>query len=492
MKQNIFRMLALILVLVFASPLLMAQTVPVSETALRLQTRSRTPYVYQAPEDIKKDPFPFKGWEGYDFQILHQSVYWEPTATAVCVVDFEQSSKVDSLRALQTELLPRVAEFLNAAGQKGIATCYVESDLPIKESKKNSSSVGGRTNRVPLSQDEALAWLKEHKITQVILVDLSLQKAIGPGHRFGTTFLKEAGIDSLFVRDLTAVDDMVSGEQLIYSSLDDRIAYLERHCCPTIVSSSLTNKPAFRFCGDQRRHVTFIVSDAHYHAEKILPLFAHYLTEQNGLYCTVITGEGSSAFYNDVEIDTADAAVVYFRRLPIPAEMKVRLEHHLDQGKGLLGLRTSSHAFAPKGNIPAGFVTWPEFDKDVQGGNYDDHGPNELGTDVANLLEQADHPILKGVSPEQWHSVGSLYYTKPLTSDAIVLQTGSNPVFSRSGGVITLSEEIRTEPLTWIRPYGPNKARIAYSAMGHPDDFNVSAARTVFVNLVLWCIEKGE
>jgi type 1 glutamine amidotransferase len=110
----------------------------------------------------------------------------------------------------------------------------------------------------------------------------------------------------------------------------------------------------------------------------------------------------------------------------------------------------------------------------VQGGNYQGHAANELGTDVSNVPEQAGHPILRGVKPAKWHSTGSLYYTSPVAPDATVLMTGS----------IT----DRTEPLTWVREY--KGGRVVYSGLGHPDDFEEPPFQQLLVNMIFWGMDR--
>ena len=139
-----------------------------------------------------------------------------------------------------------------------------------------------------------------------------------------------------------------------------------------------------------------------------------------------------------------------------------------------MGIRTASHAFYVRGKVKEGEAEWPEFDANVLGGNYSGHGPNAPGTDVAIVAEQADHPILAGVTPAKWRSTGSLYYTPPVADDATVLMTGSL--------------EDRVEPLTWARTY--QGGRVVYTALGYPDDFQDCQVRRLFVNTIFWAMNR--
>jgi type 1 glutamine amidotransferase len=147
----------------------------------------------------------------------------------------------------------------------------------------------------------------------------------------------------------------------------------------------------------------------------------------------------------------------------------------LNRGGPLVALRTASHAFAVRGDVPEGHDQWVNFDPVVLGGNYHNHGPNAAGSDIANVESAADHPVLQGVQPARWHSVGSLYYTSPIAADATLLMNGS------------LDDQ--TEPVTWIRKYGD--ASVFYTALGHPDDFQQAQFRRLLTNAIFWALGRA-
>ena len=49
------------------------------------------------------------------------------------------------------------------------------------------------------------------------------------------------------------------------------------------------------------------------------------------------------------------------------------IKKYLALGKAVMGIRTSSHAFEPKGKLSSRMTTWPTFDIDVFGGDYHGH-----------------------------------------------------------------------------------------------------------------------
>jgi type 1 glutamine amidotransferase len=185
-------------------------------------------------------------------------------------------------------------------------------------------------------------------------------------------------------------------------------------------------------------------------------------------------GQGTSDIPHTTELQDADCLVLFIRRLALPKQQLDRVRKYLAGGGALVGLRTASHAFDAKGKAEAGQAEWPEFDPEILGGGYHGHGPNDRGTDVANVPEQADHPLLAGVKPARWHSVGSLYFTTPVKDDATVVMTGSL--------------DDRVEPLTWFRTN--RGGRTVYSGLGHPDDFQQPPFHQLLINAIFWSMQR--
>ncbi|MDR2114749.1 MAG: ThuA domain-containing protein [Planctomycetaceae bacterium] len=221
--------------------------------------------------------------------------------------------------------------------------------------------------------------------------------------------------------------------------------------------------------------VAVMVSDDHYDADKLLPPLMQRLGKENGWDVVILHGQGTANFPNIEVLDKADVLVVYVRRLALPKEQLAKVKKFVNSGRGVVGLRTACHAFKSNAKVlPKDCENWAEFDHDVLGGNYHDHGKNEIGSDIENVTAQSDSPILKDVVPARWHSVGSLYFTDPVKDDATIYQTAS-------------SSQQKNVPLTWTRMYG--KTRIAFTALGHQKDFEVEAFQNLVRNLVHWAAQ---
>lgn len=452
--------------------------------------------------------------EGIDRVDFHyETVPWDASKTAVIVCDMWDDHYCPSAAARVREMAPRMNEVLKAARNKGALIIHAPSGTmdfyegtPARELAKEAKkppvpeelaenpppkkwasldpetepplpiddSDGGCPEDVPQKKvytrqietieilpgdavsdnDEIYYLLARRGIDNVVILGVHTNMCV-LGRPFGIRQMVRYGKNVVLMRDMTdsmynpAMPPQVShfrGTELV-------VNHIERNWCPTVTSSDLIGGPAFRFEADNRPHISMLVSDDHYLADETLPRYAEHLRDDYGCYCTVLHGEGTANIHGIEELETTDCLIVYIRRLALPKNQLDALKRYVADGGDLIGLRTASHAFDTKGNIPEGAANWVEFDHDILGGNYHNHGSNALGTDVEHVESQENHPVLRGVQPSKWHSTGSLYWTSPIADDALLLQTGS-------------SEQGQDEPLTWVRQR--NGQRIAYSGLGHP------------------------
>ncbi len=505
------------ILLAVISVALTAAADPDAKQTLTFQTRNRM----ESPEGSGQ------------YQVVLKTVEWDPKKTAVIICDMWTRHWCDGACDRGAQMAPRMNRFVAEARNRGALIVHAPSggmkhyaDHPARkraqnapqaanvpegmagwnrqlEAEKNATwpidqSDGGcddqprcpgrpmdvhQTAAIEIHDEDAVSdsgvecWnlFEQRGIDNVILVGVHTNMCV-IGRPFGLRNMVRTGKNVLLVRDLT--DTMynsrrapkvshVRGTELI-------VEYIEKFVCPTITSRALLGGPAARFQEDQRPHVVFVVSDDHYHADKTLPAFAQMLRERYGCYCTVAHGQGTANIPGLEDLQEADVMVLFIRRLALPEAQLEMIRKYLDSGKPLVALRTASHAFSVHGEAPDGHAQWPEFDADVLGGNYHGHGSNSAGTDVAVASKAADHPILSGVEPSDWHSSGSLYFAAPVDKQATVLMTGS--------------AQGKEEPLSWVRSY--RDGRIFYTSLGHPDDFKQPPFRTLLVGAIHWAMDR--
>ena len=233
----------------------------------------------------------------------------------------------------------------------------------------------------------------------------------------------------------------------------------------------------------ERLHVVFMIGEDEYHTWETLPEFAKNELDPNKYYVTIINGDANDKnnFPGLVQaLGTADLLFLSTRRRTPPPDQLNAVRAYLAAGKPLVGIRTACHAFALRPNdppLPTNRAAWQEFDPEVLGGHYTNHHPAGPKTMVTLARGAATHPILKGVAVNALPGNGSLYMVSPLARTTTPLLIGTIPGES-------------PEPVAWTHEYGPKHARIFYTSLGHPDDFQNAEFRRLLVNAVGWALGK--
>lgn len=207
-------------------------------------------------------------------------------------------------------------------------------------------------------------------------------------------------------------------------------------------------------------HVVLVSGSHEYRSELSLISLQEQLEKTGRVKCSRAFGEDKGKALPGLEaLATADVLVVFARRISVPPEGLEMLKAFCASGKGVVGIRTASHAFQ----------TWLEFDKEVLGGDYKGHF-GDLAVEVANVK---DHPVLAGVEP--FASPDNKLYKNPSpAADVLVLQRGTAPGAD--------------EPVTWVREH--KGGRVFYTSLGTPADFKNDAFRRMLVNAILWTARR--
>jgi type 1 glutamine amidotransferase len=209
--------------------------------------------------------------------------------------------------------------------------------------------------------------------------------------------------------------------------------------------------------------IVLISGEYEYFSTNSLPAFKQFLESNYDLNCIYLERKGEEIPGLDV-LKKADLSILYIRRMTLPEDQLAQIKSYVNSGKPLIGLRTASHSFE----------NWKEFDNVVLGGNYHNHYGNALVATARINPDAASHPVLKNVAKE-FQTAGSLYKTSPLAKGTTLLLTGS----------ITNQPP---EPMAWTHTY--NGARVFYTSLGHPKDFDHPAFRTLLVNAIHWTLDQ--
>lgn len=212
--------------------------------------------------------------------------------------------------------------------------------------------------------------------------------------------------------------------------------------------------------------VVLISGESEYQSAETLPAFRKHLEAGQRFRCVYLarTGEKEQNIPGLETLDSADLAIIFIRRLTLPEEQLAHFRKFVAMGKPVIGLRTASHAFE----------NWKEWDREVLGGNYQNHYGKDLLPAISVVPEAAGHPILKGVRVP-FTSAGSLYRNSPLPAGSVPLLTGTVPGKP-------------PEPVAWIHSY--NGTRVFYTSLGHRQDFESNDFKRLLVNAIDWCLSQ--
>lgn len=233
---------------------------------------------------------------------------------------------------------------------------------------------------------------------------------------------------------------------------------------------------AFAIGADPARkpHVFFMIGETEYGTSQTLPAFARAELEPRGIRCTfsILPETGTEEFPNFDAFKDADLLFVSVRRHAPPQEQMDAIRAHVAAGKPVAGMRTASHAFGKRKGEAEG--AWETFDMDVLGGHYDNHYGRDAKTFAKIVPDAAGHPVLTGISREEFAVPSHLYKYPQLAPTATRLLTAR------------MEGRPEVEPLAWVNQAGAHRA--FYTSMGAAEDFEVPQFRRLLLNGIHWAL----
>ena len=381
--------------------------------------------------------------ERTQFHTLARQETWDPQKTAVVICDMWNQHWCRGATQRVAEMAPRMNQVVQAARERGVLIIHCPSscmdfyrDTPQRRRAQEAPSVetqiplqgwcpldADREGALPIDDSDggcdcdppcpmSSPWKRQIDTIQIAAEDaitdsaeayyLMRQRGIENvmvmgvhtnmcvlGRPFSIRQLVYQGLNVVLVRDLT--DTMYNSRMPPFVShhggTDRVIAHIQRHWCPTITSDQLAGGKAFRFGDDHRPHLVIVIGEDEYHTRSTLPTFATAWLEREFQIDYVFAEQQDPQRFPGIEIvNEADVLLMSVRRRALPREQLAVIRKFVQDGKPLVALRTSSHAFHLGGRpVPAGADSWPEFDADVLGGNYHGHYANGASPEFGHL-----------------------------------------------------------------------------------------------------------
>ena len=116
------------------------------------------------------------------------------------------------------------------------------------------------------------------------------------------------------------------------------------------------------------KHIVLVAGDDEYRSEESMPMLAKLLSERHGFKTTVLfpiepsTGNVVPNYQNNIpgleHLKTADLMIMLIRSRELPDDQTKHIEDFLKAGKPIIGLRTSTHAFAYQKNKTSPNFQW--------------------------------------------------------------------------------------------------------------------------------------
>lgn len=208
--------------------------------------------------------------------------------------------------------------------------------------------------------------------------------------------------------------------------------------------------------------VILLSGDAEHDSERTLSRLIGELEAKQSVRCNLLAAEGKRDLPGLELIEDADLIIMFVRSLALPGGQLGQIRAYLNAGKPIVALRTSIQAFE----------NWKEFSAEVLGSSLRAEPAPDSGIEVK--AETPNHPILQGVAA-QFTSKSSLYQVQPLTGGARALLLGTAGSSS--------------SPVAWTRSH--KGGRVFYTSLGHRDDIDQPAFRTLLVNAVRWALTRA-
>jgi uncharacterized protein len=231
-------------------------------------------------------------------------------------------------------------------------------------------------------------------------------------------------------------------------------------------------------------HVVFVTGDDEYRSEISMPMIAAILEKRHGVKTSVAYARPRPQAQNHIEgleaLETADLMVMFTRYRALPDAELNRILAYVKSGKPIVGFRTSTHAF----NYPAGSPHTDlndGFGLDVFGQKWITHH-GHTSTTAVTRQSGATHPILNGV--DDFAAQSWLYHVEPLNGPATILLNGRSVGSEKKD----TTKWPLTQPVAWTREH--DGARVFFTTLGHPGDFEQPAMRRLVVNGILWALGR--
>jgi hypothetical protein len=259
------------------------------------------------------------------------------------------------------------------------------------------------------------------------------------------------------------------------------------------------------------KHIVLVSGDEEYRSEEGLPQLAKILATRHGFKCTVLFAVDPASGTIDPNrndnipglqaLRTADLLVLFTRFRNLPDDQMREMVDYVESGRPVIGLRTATHAFAPKPDSSFARYGWQS--KDWDGGfgrqvlgetwinHHGQHGKQSTRGVVAPGMKS--HPILRGIADGDIWGPTDVYAVRlPLPGDSQPLVLGQVLSGMQPTDVpVTGKQNDPMMSVAWIKSFktpSGKTARVFTTTMGASQDLASEGLRRLLVNACYWVL----
>lgn len=268
----------------------------------------------------------------------------------------------------------------------------------------------------------------------------------------------------------------------------------------------LTFEPTEKGAGSGKK-IVFISGDHEYRTEEAFPQLAKILAKHHGFRCVVLFSQDDDGTINPDNVSNipglenlkdADLMVLGLRFRDLKDDQGQLFADYLETGKPIIGLRTSTHAFALDAKKKFGAWNWTTdggFGKKYLGetwvAHHGGHGSESTGGIIAP--EAKDHPIVRGIKDRDIWGPTDVYTVN------LPLPEGCKPIvlgavlkgMKKDDAPVTGQKNDPMMPIAWTKSYETSsgkKGNVFTTTMGAATDFETEGTRRMLVNAVYWAL----
>lgn len=246
----------------------------------------------------------------------------------------------------------------------------------------------------------------------------------------------------------------------------------------------------------QGKTIVLISGDEEYRTEESMPMLAKILSEKHGFTCKVLFSWDEGGTYIDPDnhkgvkgwhhLDSADLMLIGTRFRDPSLDDAKHVTKFLNDGKPVIGIRTSTHAFKWLNDRSfGGKITFKDFGPKVMGEGWVSHHGKHKKEGARGVIEPANskHPILNGV--DDVFGPSDVYGIKSLTAKDTILLRGQVTANLEPSSKPVASKNSPMQPLAWLHPYrSPNgtQGTSFCTTMGGSVDLVCEDLRRLIVN----------